>query len=204
MLTRVPSRLLGIVVKNIFLRWLEKMSDYKQLHIGLLGGVNWQHPNKMRLSNEIERGWLFDSLSMTKRLKLHCKKLSVDLLGLETLAAANLTSDEKKLLADEDCLVREVVLRGDGIAWVCARTLIPFSTLTETEEDIAELGGLPLGERVFSDPNARRDAYSMATIVLNNIPLLARRTRLWVNQKPLLVSELFLTPSPIYQKEINT
>ncbi len=181
-----------------------KMYDYKQLHLNLLGEANWLHPKNMRLSNENEREWLLDSLSMTKRLKLHCKQLSVDLLGLETLTAAGLTSDEKALLANEDCLVREVVLRGDGIAWVCARTLIPFSTLTETEGDIAELGGLPLGERVFSDPLARRDAYSMAMIMLDNIPLLARRTRLWVNQKPLLVSELFLTPSPIYQKEINT
>jgi chorismate--pyruvate lyase len=180
------------------------MSDYKQLHLGLLSEANWQHPLDMRLSNEQEKEWLLDPFSMTKRLKLHCKQLSVDLLELETLAAEGLTPDEKKLLADENCLVREVVLKGDGIAWVYARTLIPFSTLTDTEGDIAELGGSPLGERVFADPRARRDAYSMAIIMLDTIPLLARRTRLWINQKPLLVSELFLTPSPIYQKEINT
>lgn len=180
------------------------MPDYKQLHLGLLREANWQHPKNMCFSNENEREWLFDSLSMTKRLKLHCKQLNVDLLGLETLAVKSLTPDEKNLLADEACLVREVVLRGDGIAWVCARTLIPFSTLTDAEGDIAELGGLPLGERVFADPNARRDAYSMAVIMLDNTPLLARRTRLWINQKPLLVAELFLPPSPIYQKEINT
>lgn len=54
------------------------------------------------------------------------------------------------------------------------------------------------GDRTFFH-NA--DQLHLATISSPLGELAARSSRLWMNQKPMLVAELFLPPSPIYRKE---
>lgn len=177
------------------------MSDFKQLHIQALVEANWETPDWQRLEPTWEGNWLLERHSMTERLKAHCDTLTVDVLGLHEIERGALSESERALLGDETCMVREVVLSGDDTAWLCARTLVPMSTLTEQEKDIAELGAVPLGHRVFNQANARRDAIEVAHLTIDGTVLLARRSRLWVNEKPMLVSELFLPHAPIYQEE---
>ncbi|MEZ8026231.1 chorismate--pyruvate lyase family protein [Enterovibrio norvegicus] len=177
------------------------MSDFKQLHVSALMGANWEAPDWQQLETTRKGEWLLEAHSMTERLQACCATLDVEVLGLHQCDMETLTSSERELLGHEGCLVREVVLSGDNMPWLCARTLVPMSTLTEKEEDIAQLGAVPLGQRVFTQANARRDAIEVATVIVKGEALLARRSRLWVNNKPMLVSELFLPHAPIYQEE---
>ncbi|MCC4785334.1 chorismate lyase, partial [Vibrio lentus] len=47
----------------------------------------------------------------------------------------------------------------------------------------------------------KRDALQVGWVIAGDERLLARRSRLWMNHKPMLVAELFLPTSPIYSKE---
>ncbi|MDD1793508.1 chorismate lyase [Enterovibrio makurazakiensis] len=177
------------------------MSNFKRLYVEALLAANWVAPDWQLLEKTKEGGWLLERHSMTERLKACCRTLTVEVLGLHEVGKEVLSNNERELLGDQACLVREVVLSGDDTPWLCARTLVPMSTLTEREQDIADLGAVPLGQRVFNQANARRDAIEVAHLVCDGQALLARRSRLWVNDKPMLVSELFLPHAPIYQEE---
>lgn len=177
------------------------MLHFNRLHINALvmavwGGASWQ-----KLMTPRESEWLMDVDSMTARLNGHCDALTVEIINIYEAKRSALSENERQFLGDEGCLIREVVLYGDNQPWLCARTLMPNSTLTGKEQDIAALGAIPLGKRVFKDGNTRRDAIEIARVELDQRYLLARRSRLWVNNKRLLVSELFLPQAPIYQKE---
>ncbi len=178
-----------------------KMSDFKQLHIQSLTKAIWSPPQWESVKSTIEQDWLQDVSSMTKRLKTHCETFNVQLLAIEPVPAEALSENEAILLGDGACLAREVVLLGNHIPWVCARTLIPMTTLTEQEKDLAELGKVPLGERLFADKSTYRDEIQLAHIDIEGKSLLARRSRLWINNKPMLVAELFLPDAPIYHEE---
>lgn len=78
-----------------------------------------------------------------------------------------------------------------------------MTTLTGQEQDLAQLGEMPLGFRVFTDRSARRDALVVANVGTENQPIWARRSRLWLNDKPLLVAELFLQEAPIYKETLS-
>ncbi len=178
-----------------------KMSNFKQLHMQSLARAIWAPPKWGKRNNTIEQDWLQDVSSMTKRLKSHCETFNVQLLTIEHVPSTTLSKDEMILLGQSACLAREVILIGDHIPWVCARTLIPMTTLTEQEKDIAELGKVPLGERLFADKSTYRDEIQIAHIDIEGKSLLARRSRLWINNKPMLVAELFLPDAPIYHEE---
>ena len=69
------------------------------------------------------------------------------------------------------------------------------------EYDLARQGEIPLGLTVFSANDVKRDALQVGLVELDGKQLLARRSRLWMNHKPMLVAELFLPTAPIYAKE---
>lgn len=136
---------------------------------------------------------------MSQLLKLHCQQLTVDLLHNRPVKAEKLNSQEVDLLSDEPCLLRKVVLCGDSEPWVLGRTLIPASSLTDQDHDLEQQGDIPLGITVFSTDNVRRDALQVGWAKTEDGEFLARRSRLWMNNKPMLVAELFLPASPVYQ-----
>lgn len=177
------------------------MSYFNQLHISALMGACWNDFSEQTSATTKQMAWLMDNKSLTERLRAHCDELFVDVLGIYDVKKNVLSSKEIQLLGLQNCLVREVILSGDHVPWVCARTLIPNSTLTGQEKDIANIGAMPLGQRLFSDKSTRRDAIETACIKVDEQYLWARRSRLWTNDKPLLVSELFLPQAPIYQKD---
>ncbi|MFD2177139.1 chorismate--pyruvate lyase family protein [Veronia pacifica] len=177
------------------------MTEFKSLYLSALRTAQWDCPDWQGLEGTSKGAWLLEPGSMTERLKHFCRELEVRVISLEKYPADTLTETEKHLLNDEDCLVRDVVLIGDGIPWICARTLMPLSTLTDQEEDIAELGAVPLGQRVFTHETARRDALEVTTLDVADGRLHARRSRLWLNEKPMLVCEVFLPHSPVYFTE---
>ncbi|MGR5470707.1 chorismate lyase, partial [Vibrio astriarenae] len=84
----------------------------------------------------------------------------------QIVAAKTLKRNESQLLSEQDCLLREVILRGDNSEWVIGRTLIPRSTLIDQQYDLAQQGDIPLGLTVFSADNVERDALQMGWVSL--------------------------------------
>lgn len=178
------------------------MSQFKQLYKPLLTSARWLAPADANIEGTEFGHWLLEPDSLSRRFERHCEQFTVSLVEQAPIDREQLTPDERALVGDTACLVRKVVLKGDGVPWVFARTLIPESTLTGQEQDLAQLGEMPLGFRVFTDQSARRDALEVANVGTEAEPIWARRSRLWINDKPLLVAELFLQEAPIYKETV--
>ncbi|MGF1743222.1 chorismate lyase [Vibrio profundum] len=175
------------------------MNQSTSLYLSALRKVNWQSTDSFCFPSPLAKLWLLENGSMSQLLKLHCQQLTVDLLHNRPVKAEKLNSQEVDLLSDEPCLLRKVVLCGDSEPWVLGRTLIPASSLTDQDHDLEQQGDIPLGITVFSTDNVRRDALQVGWAKTEDGDFLARRSRLWMNNKPMLVAELFLPASPVYQ-----
>lgn len=177
------------------------MNQSTALYLSALRQVEWQEPEYFSFPTQSAKKWLLEQGSLSRLLESYCQSLTVDLLHNKIIKAEKLNSQEIALLAKEECLLRKVVLKGDGCAWVLGRTLIPHSSMLEQEYDLAQQGEIPLGLTVFSASNVKRDALQVGIVEIGDQTLLARRSRLWMNHKPLLVAELFLPTAPIYSRE---
>ena len=177
------------------------MSEFNQLYSPLLRSAKWYPVKSWALEQTSHGVWLLESESLSRRMAQHCQHFTVKVLAQTIISNSNLSVMERQLVGDSDCLEREVILYGDQQPWVFARTLIPITTLSGKEQDLADLGNNPLGYRVFNDKNSRRDALEVANLATPQQPQWARRSRLWINEKPMLVAELFLIQSPVYAKE---
>ena len=148
-------------------------------------------PSRLKRST---RDWLLDPASLTHRLRQG--------RGVPRL-------DERRTLrlaGRQACLIREVRLLCHDTPWVFARTVIPAGTLTGRVRQLARLGSRPLGAVLFADPGMRRehfelcrlvpgnDLYAHATQGMENTPasIWGRRSVFLLDNKPLLVSEIFL------------
>lgn len=155
------------------------------------------------------RRWLLDSGSLTARLKaLSGGDFRVELVaqgwGFPNLSEARALKIDPRLRV----LVREVRLIGGGQTWIHARSLIPATTLTGRHRKLAHLGNRPLGEVLFKDLSMRRGAIETARVPMATdngmmgAQTWARRSVFQLDQKPLLVSEVFmpqllLLPRPV-------
>ena len=88
-----------------------------------------------------------------------------------------------------------------GQPWVYARSVIPFSTLRGPQRRLASLGNKPLGAYLFRNPSLKRGPLEIAKARLiadlapdqNTIdPSYGRRSKFFLQQKPLLVAEIFM------------
>lgn len=163
---------------------------------------------RRRLKTEV-RDWLFAAGSLTLRLQLHCAgkgDFSVRVLKQSRKRPA---ADERQLLGLRDyqvALVREVQLLCADQVWVFARTVVPLRTLTGRGRRLAALGNRPLGAMLFADKSVCRrrlqvarltagnDIFDSAAQVLAEVPRIiwGRRSLFYYQQRPLLVSEIFL------------
>ncbi len=179
------------------------MINLTSLYIASLKKIDWQDISGFNPSEEISLRWLLETGSLSRRLEEKCQVLSVSLLQNVMIDSDKITSQEKALLGTARCcLLREVVLRGDNDDWVIGRTLIPKHSLEKQPHNLMQQGTTPLGLTVFSVDDVSRDQLQFGWAELPHGKLIARRSRLWMNQKPMLVSELFLPSSPIYSKEM--
>lgn len=161
-------------------------------------------PHTDRLAPSL-RQWLQNPDSLTARLQ----RLSNGTFAVEVLrqgwdrpriSEARALGISPQRLA----LVREVILYGQGQAWVYARSILPRSTLTGRLRSLSKLDNRPLGQLLFSDPGMRRGPIEIARYQPNNVllpaaqrnhrPLWARRSCFFLDNKPLLVCETFLQP----------
>lgn len=170
-------------------------------YLQALRTIDWQLPDKFNFPSSIAQEWMLENGSLSRLLAKQCQHLSVKLLQNQFIPKSQLLEHERDLLSEEACLLRNVVLQGDDQTWVLGRTLIPQSSLVEQGVDLTQQGETPLGLTVFKADNVRRDALQVGWVETSHGRLLARRSRLWMNHKPMLVAELFLPEAPIYTKE---
>lgn len=151
--------------------------------------------------------WLFDPASLTRRLKAAC----VNGFRVEVISQGwerPMLNEELRLgmRSGRHALVRQVHLYCKNTPWVFARTVIPKTTLTGKQRHLANLGSRPLGAVLFADPNMHRDEvevacirkgqkiHDYATARMRKQPphIWGRRSVFYLDNKPLLVSEIFL------------
>ena len=175
--------------------------------------ANWQKPSSFVI-NDYLQDWLLDPSSLTARLKKHCQQFRVEVLGqkIETCSQAEANAD---IRPGEEVLVREVLLFCDEQPQVFARSLLPLSSLTGDEKKLAELGTQSLGQVLFNHPNLIRKNIELSTFdSTSSISRLAKHCRLperetlWgrrsvfiLDNKPLMVAEVFLPQAQAYSKE---
>jgi chorismate lyase len=168
------------------------------------------------------RYWLLDNGSLTGRLVANCRgRFNVQRLyqGWQTplLSEQRLLSQPPRELA----LVREVVLRDGDTPIVFARSVFPLTCLQGRLRHLRQLQNKPLGEILFKNPGMHRSPFELAKItprsdylpadIQGDEPAWGRRSRFVVNNKALMVSEVFLSAfqpwprmSPVHRTQRGT
>ena len=150
--------------------------------------------------------WLRDHGSLTQRIAQRCERFSVRNVrdGLARIAL-----DESALLGiapQQLAWSREVFLCADDSPVVFAHSACAASELRGAWLALRGLGSKPLGALLFSHPlvvrqplhykvlRSHHPLYRRATTLLVDAPdrLLARRSLFYLNNSPLLVTEVFL------------
>ena len=152
------------------------------------------------------RPWLADTASLTARIVARCNKFKVRVLR-ETLAPPFL--DEHDLIAlplHRHAWMREVLLIADGVPVVFAHSILAPRDLTGAWHMARAIGSRPLGAALFADPGIARGPLHAARLtaahplhrhaaaaVGESLPTLwGRRSRFCRQDRPLLVTEVFL------------
>jgi chorismate--pyruvate lyase len=175
--------------------------------------ASWVSQSSPEQCSEKISSWLYDHNSLTQKLESLCQEFQVQVRQQRTISATS------PLLSgyfsnDTQVLVREVFLCCDGVPVVFAQTEIPHSTLTAEQTQLAEIGTESLGRILFQDASMKRGAIEIAHFTeKSQLPdlspqlktsdissLWARRSLFYLNDKPLLVSELFLPALGIYSE----
>lgn len=175
--------------------------------------ARWQPSQNVNL-NAYLSDWLLDPSSLTARLKSHSHQFRVEVLGqkIENCSAAEANND---IVCGEPVLVREVLLYCDEIAQVFARSLLPLSSLTGAQQQLAHLGTQSLGQVLFNHPDLQRKKIEIAEFDQNSSVaklastlalqqgqqvLWGRRSVFILDKKPLMVAEVFLPGAIAYKK----
>ncbi|KGJ97604.1 chorismate--pyruvate lyase family protein [Colwellia psychrerythraea] len=185
----------------------------------------WQSPSDAKLcSLSVElKDWLLDEGSLTARLKSHCDKFKVRVIG-EKKQLCSAAEACHLIKAGEAILVREVLLYCDDVPQVFARSLLPLTSLTGNEQDLANLGEQPLGQVIFNNPTLQRQRLELSSFNSDSsVAILAsqltksnaifneestleqelwgRRSIFVLDNKPLMVAEVFLPGAFAYQEK---
>ena len=157
--------------------------------------INWlSEDNETVPANILD--WLFELGSMTKRFERHSHKVTVVPYLERYVSPEMLSAEEAQCLPKSHRYwVREVVMYGDNIPWLLGRTIIPDETLTDDDQQLVDIGRVPLGRYLFSRDNLTRDYIHIGSCEGRWV----RRSRLRLSDKPLLLTEIFLPESPAYK-----
>lgn len=171
---------------------------------------DWKSTAVSPISDNLSQ-WLFESGSLTQKLKSHCREFSVKILAK---SERMLTEDEMLLFGCEQqtVQVREVLLYCDEKPAVYAQSLMPLSQLPDSVVKLVKLGEKPLGEVIFNEPGMTRseievcpfDGQSEVAVLSERIglpvshTLWGRRSCFHIDGYALLVCEVFLPGARAY------
>lgn len=146
--------------------------------------------------------WLAEPGSLTARVRSRCPE-TFRLKVVDQRREQNVTIFEDDEPAETFC--REITLGCGDKPLVFARTRIPVATLTANPW-LGELGGTPLGTRLFDEPGYMRGRFFIARMVRGDAlydyvnenvitlhaELWARKARVELKGKPFEICECFL------------
>ncbi|MEW9809258.1 MAG: chorismate lyase [Candidatus Symbiodolus clandestinus] len=187
------------------------MDNQQRRSTPLLMVSNWFQFSMPELPKWVA-AWLLDEGSTTTKFQQCCGCLQIECCFEGYLSQDDLSEEISSLaMNDEPVWLREVLMMADGIPWLYGRSLIPKTLLEHPDLALSTLGNTPLGARLFSLPKPpKREAIQITQVLptkaltlLANQPTRrrwwARRSRLSLPQGALLLTELFLPASPLYQ-----
>lgn len=143
------------------------------------------------------QAWLQDSGSLTQRLvRASSGDFSVRVVCNQWGIPSPSEAQALNLKPRQKAIVREVELLCHNQVWVCARSIIPHSTLTGRLRLLKNIGAKPLGAVLFRHPNMVRGALEVTSLKQNHCQQKhwARRSVFYLDRKGILVTEVFMPP----------
>lgn len=166
---------------------------------------NWKNQRRftnVQLRPALQRS-LLDSGSLTARLVAACEHFEV---VVQRQYWDFPRPSERRLLHLDTrrcALIREVALLCDGEPVVFARSVMPADSLSGALRHLRRFGNRSLGSLLYADPDLQRGDFELARApaTLFQVPkavyadddwIWGRRSRFILQNKPLMVSEIFL------------
>lgn len=181
--------------------------------VGILD--RWKKVSNVRIPDALLKNWLLNTGSLTERLQSQCRHFNLEVLGQALAIPTQITTDEYRQLYGNQYLeqsptqIREVILYGDKVPWVFARTLIPKQFIDDEMQDLATLGTQPLGKILFNDQRFKRQEFQLIccepvqplfeVFDISVARLWGRRSTFRFKQHHIMVCEIFLPGSPAYR-----
>lgn len=156
------------------------------------------------------RSWLSDRGSLTQRLQRQCPAFRVQLLRQGNGKPHPDEVTQLSLHSAQHGLLRDVLLFCNGSPVVFAHTALPRQTIRGAWRPLGSLGNRPLGQVLFGNPRIGRSAMQYRKIDRRHplyrsivravgpqpATLWARRSLFLLDNKPILVTEVFLANLP--------
>lgn len=166
----------------------------------------WQPPAQLLPRPSI--AWqrcLLDTGSLTERLIASGGRFQVERLSQRWQRPLSSEAEALQLHPRRLVLIREVLLWVDQAPWIYGRTVMPATSLGGPLRYLRRLSNQSLGSQLFRYPGLRREPFELARIdPARHLPdaalrhcgdsawLWGRRSRFSLQQRKLLVSEVFL------------
>jgi len=143
----------------------------------------WKNLSEINTAPSALKPWLDDDQSLTAKLKHKFSDFSVRVISQVTDIPYENELDALEF--NNECVIREVELLGNGQVVVFARSVIPVNQDTQ---DLLAIGSKPLGEILFNNPEIQRGELQ----ITHTETTWGRRSVFCVGNTPLLVSEFFM------------
>ena len=143
-----------------------------------------------QVKNDSIKSWLSESGPITKRISAN-ENFELNLLREEI---DEVDETEKKYLGNfiGDIKVREVVLLGNKVPKVYAKSLIPVKTIKKGFSKLGSLGTKPLGDILFEKNIFNKIDVMYSSFIHEDSIFWGRKTKYLVKNLPFSVMEIFL------------
>ena len=152
----------------------------------------WVNKDDMEvlLSDEEIKSWLLEKGPITERIKMN-NNFELNLIRDEV---DKINKDDKIFLDNigGDIKVREVILLGNDIPLVYAKSYIPIFTINKGLKKLGHLGKKPLGDILFEKNLFQKKETMFTKFLYLNSEHWGRRSKYHINGLPLSVMEVFL------------
>tara|TARA_B000000477_G_C6080048_1_gene222749 strand:+ start:119 stop:622 length:504 start_codon:yes stop_codon:yes gene_type:complete len=145
------------------------------------------------LVNKNIKSWLVEKGPITKRIKSE-ESFQLNLLKDEISYVEDVEKEFLDVISN-NIKVREVILMGNNIPRVYAKSLIPIRTIDEGFSKLGKLGTKPLGDILFEKEIFKKTDMVYAQFQNKDSIFWGRKTKYLVKNMPLSVMEVFLINS---------
>ena len=145
------------------------------------------------LVNKNIKSWLVEKGPITKRIKSE-ESFQLNLLKDEISYVEDVEKEFLDVISN-NINVREVILMGNNIPRVYAKSLIPIRTIDEGFSKLGKLGTKPLGDILFEKEIFKKTDVVYAQFQNKDSIFWGRKTKYLVKNMPLSVMEVFLINS---------